>query len=106
MCGPQLHGGTPAYRQAAGRACPAPTVFPYCTIHPAQKQSSPPDQRGAELLHAVQRNIIDDLTGADQTGNGGDVGVAAGDLAVQVRQADLVIVDQVQRADVCQPCKV
>ena len=40
MCGPQLHGGTPAYRQAAGRACPAPTVFPYCTIHPAQKQSS------------------------------------------------------------------
>ena len=84
----------------------APTVFPYCTIHPAQKQSSPPDQRGAELLHAVQRNIIDDLTGADQTGNGGDVGVAAGDLAVQVRQADLVTVDQVQRADVCQPCKV
>ena len=32
--------------------------------------------------------------------------VAARDLAVQVRQADLVIVDQVQRADVCQPCKV
>ena len=60
----------------------------------------------AKLLHAVQRNIIDDLTGADQTGNGGDVGVAAGDLAVQVRQADLVTVDQVQRADVCQPCKV
>ena len=40
----------------------------------------------AKLLHAVQRNIIDDLTGADQTGNGGDAGVAAGDLAVQVRQ--------------------
>ena len=60
----------------------------------------------AKLLHTVQRNIIDDLTGADQTGNGGDVGVAAGNLAVQVRQADLVIVDQVQRADVCQPCKV
>ena len=103
---PAASRGTPAYRQAAGRACPAPTVFPYCTIHPAQKQSSPPDQRGAELLHAVQRNIIDDLTGADQTGNGGGVGVAAGDLAVQVRQADLVIVDQVQRADVCQSCKV
>ena len=60
----------------------------------------------AKLLHVVQRNIVDDLTGADQTGNGGDVGVAAGDLAVQVRQADLVTVDQVQRADVCQPCKV
>ena len=60
----------------------------------------------SKLLHAVQRNIIDDLTGADQTGDGGDVGVAAGNLAVQVRQADLVTVDQVQRADVCQPCKV
>ena len=40
---PAASRGTPAYRQAAGRACPAPTVFPYCTIHPAQKQSSPPD---------------------------------------------------------------
>ena len=40
---PAASRGTPAYRQATGRACPAPTVFPYCTIHPAQKQSSPPD---------------------------------------------------------------
>ena len=40
---PAASRGTPAYRQAAGRACPAPPVFPYCTIHPAQKQSSPPD---------------------------------------------------------------
>ena len=40
---PAASRGTPASRQAAGRACPAPTVFPYCTIHPAQKQSSPPD---------------------------------------------------------------
>ena len=40
---PAATRGTPAYEQAAGRACPAPTVFPYCTIHPAQKQSSPPD---------------------------------------------------------------
>ena len=51
----------------AGRACPAPTVFPYCTIHPAQKQSSPPDQRGAELLHAVQRldGVAADAADAD-----------------------------------------
>ena len=38
-----MPGPRPAYRRAAGRACPAPTVFPYCTIHSAQKQSSPPD---------------------------------------------------------------
>lgn len=96
MCSPQLHGGRPLIgRPRAGHARPLSVSLLYHT-----------SRTKAKLLHAVQRNIIDDLTGADQTGDGGDVGVAAGDLAVQVRQADLVIIDQVQRADVCQPCKV
>ena len=91
-------------RPRAGHARPL-QCFPIVPYIP-RKSKAPAGSAGAELLHAVQRNIVDDLTGADQTGNGGDVGVAAGNLAVQVRQADLVIVDQVQRADVCQPCKM
>ena len=80
MCGPQLHGGRPLIsRPRAGHARPL-QCFPIVPYIP-HKSKAP-------------RRIS------------GDVGVAAGDLAVQVRQADLVIVDQVQRADVCQPCKV
>ena len=55
-------------------------IIPYFLY---KSKAPPPNGRGEGMFksRAVQRNIVDDLTGADQAGYGGDIGVAAGDLA-------------------------